>query len=209
MPRLQRVPEAHVEYAYGIYLLSKKHRLIKMLRKRYQPSIHGHKAWGSSFLVMDYLAHHGIRKGANVMEVGCGWGGISVYCARTFKSKVTAVDLDPEVFPYVDVLADLNDVKVKTKKRDFAKLSAKDLGDQNYIFGSDICFWDSLVKPLDKMVERALDQGVSRIVIADPGRPTFYEFCDKVAQKYKVRLSEWYAIEPERFEGEVVEIKAK
>ena len=69
MPRLERVPEAHIEYAYGIYLLEPKHRLIKALKKRYKPSIHGHKTWGSSFLLMDYLQHHGMRRGAAGMEV--------------------------------------------------------------------------------------------------------------------------------------------
>ena len=29
MPRLQRVPEPHVQYAYGVYLLGHKHQLIR------------------------------------------------------------------------------------------------------------------------------------------------------------------------------------
>ena len=209
MPRLQRVPEANVEYAYGIYLLSTKHRLIKTLRKRYQPSIHGHRTWGSSFLLMDYLTHNGIRRGAKAMEVGCGWGPASVFCAREFKAKMTAVDLDSAVFPFVDVLAELNAVNVKTRKADFTKLKKADLADQQYLIGSDICFWDSLVKPLARLVNRALAAGVKRVIITDPGRPTFYEFCDMMAQKHDARLQEWYAIEPERFEGEVIDIRAK
>ena len=209
MPRIQRVPEAHVQYAYGIYLLEPKHRLMKALRKRYQPSIHGHKAWGSSFLLMDYLTHNGIRKGSKAVEIGCGWGGISVFAGRKFNSKMTAVDLDGAVFPYLDVLADLNGVKVSYKERDFAKLSGQDFKDQRYVFGSDICFWDSLVDPLCKMVNRAIKAGVKRVVITDPGRPTFYEFCDRMAAKHRTELQEWYAIEPDRFEGEVIDIRPK
>ena len=209
MPRLQRVPEANVEYAYGIYLLTTKHRLIKTLRKRYQPSIHGHRTWGSSFILMDYLNHNGIRRGAKALEVGCGWGPVSVFCARQFKAKMTAVDLDNEVFPFVDVLADLNAVQVKTRRADFTKLKKADLASQQYVFGSDICFWDSLVKPLARLVNRAMDAGVKRVVITDPGRPTFYEFCDLMAKKHNTTLQEWYAIEPERFEGEVIDIRPK
>ncbi|MEM7001295.1 MAG: SAM-dependent methyltransferase [Pseudomonadota bacterium] len=209
MPKLQRVPEAHVEYAYGIYLLGTKHRLIKALRRRYQPSIHGHKSWGSSFLLMDYLQHHGIRRGARGMEIGCGWGGISTFCAKTFNAKMTAVDLDKEVFPYVDVLADLNSVQVEHLQRDFGKLKTRDLDGQRYLFGSDICFWDSLVDPLSKLVNRAIKSGVERVIITDPGRPTFYEFCDRMAAKHKTKLQEWYAIEPDRFVGEVLEVKPK
>ena len=209
MPRLQRVPEAHVQYAYGVYLLEPKHRLMKALKKRYQPSIHGHKAWGSSYLLMDYLSHNGIRRGSKAMEIGCGWGGLSIFCAHRFKCKMTAVDLDAAVFPYLDVLADLNGVGVKTKASDYGKLKGADFKEQRYLFGSDICFWDSLVDPLCKMVNRALKAGVKRVVIADPGRPTFYEFCDRMADKHNAVLHEWYAIEPERFEGEIVEISHK
>jgi predicted nicotinamide N-methyase len=209
MPRLERVPEAHIEYAYGIYLLDNKHRLIKALRKLYQPSIHGHKSWGSSFLMMDYLTHHGIRRGAKAMEVGCGWGGISVFCAHHFKAKMTAVDLDPTVFPYVDVLAELNAVEVQNHTADLTKIKAADIGDQRYLLGSDICFWDSLVKPLARLIDRSFKAGVERVVITDPGRPTFYELCDLMAHKHDAKLQEWYAIEPERFEGEVLDIRPK
>ena len=42
MPRLEPVPEAHIDFAYGIYFLDQRHRLIRALKKRYMPSIHGH-----------------------------------------------------------------------------------------------------------------------------------------------------------------------
>ncbi len=208
MPKLQRMPEPNVEYAYGIYLLTNKHRLIKTLRKRYQPSIHGHKAWGAGFLLMDYINHNGLVKGAQGMEIGCGWGGVSVYCALKYRAKMTAVDLDPAVFPYVDVLAELNGVKVKSRQADFSKLKGTDLGKYRYIMGSDICFWDSLVKPLARVVNRALDNGAKKIILSDPGRPTFYELCDLLAKRHKTRLQEWYAVEPDRFEGEILEVRS-
>ncbi len=209
MPKLERVPEAHVEYIYGIYMLTSKHRLIRALRKRYQPSIHGHKTWGAGYLLMDYLTHHPVKRGARIMEIGCGWGQVSVFCAHQFRAKVTGVDLDPVVFPYVDVLAELNEVKIAHKKADFTKMKGRVLGKQKVIVGSDVCFWDSLVKPLARMVNRAINNGTERIIITDPGRPTFYEFCDLVAKKNDTNLQEWYSIEPNRFEGEVVEIRPR
>jgi predicted nicotinamide N-methyase len=209
MPKLERVPEPDIDYAYGIFLLKRKHKLIRALRKRYQPMVHGHKTWGSSFLVMDYLAHTGVAKGTKAMEIGCGWGSLSVFCAHRFKAKVTAVDLDPAVFPYVDVFAEINGVKVATQQSDFTKLKAEELGRYGLIMGSDICFWDSLVEPLARLVNRAIKGGTRRIVIADPGRPTFYELCDRLAKRHDVKLQEWYSIEPERFEGEIVEVNPK
>lgn len=209
MPKLQRVPEANVEYAYGIYLLSNKHRLIKTMKKRYQPSIHGHRTWGAGYLLMDYLSHNGIRRGARAMEIGCGWGQVSVFCAREFKARMTAVDLDSAVFPFADVLAELNAVEIKTLQADFNKLKGAQLAQQRYLVGSDICFWDSMVDPLARLVSRAIKAGVERVVITDPGRPTFYEFCEKMAKKHDTKLQEWYAIEPERFEGEVIDIRPR
>ena len=55
MPRIERLPEPNVYPAYGIYLLQSQHRLIRRLKRLYEPSVHGHKTWGASFLLMDYL----------------------------------------------------------------------------------------------------------------------------------------------------------
>jgi predicted nicotinamide N-methyase len=209
MPKLERMPEDHIYQAYGIYLLRSQHRLIRRLKKRYQPSVHGHKTWNASFLLMDYLDHKPIAKGTKVLEIGCGWGPASVYCASRFKAKVTGLDIDREVFPFLDVLAELNGVKVKRLISKFENLKTKQLAGFHTIVGSDVCFWDSMVKPLYQLVNRAMKAGTQRFIITDPGRPTFYELADMCSKKFKVKLSEWYAVEPERFEGEIVEITPK
>ena len=157
MPKLQRLPESNVDYVYGIFLLTEKHKLIRALKKIHQPSVHGTRTWGSAFLTMDYLTHNPISKGCSVLDLGCGWGGASVFCAHKFKAQVTAVDLDPAVFPFLNVFAEINSVEVKTRKADFTKLKGPDLGQNQVILGSDICFWDSLVEPLVKMVNRAIN----------------------------------------------------
>ncbi len=209
MPKLQPLPEDHMYQAYGIYLLESKHRLIRRLKKAYQPSVHGHKTWNASFLLMDYLQHHPLKKKAKVLEVGCGWGPGSVFCAKQFKAKVTGLDIDKEVFPFLDVLAELNDVSVAPMTRRLESLKGQDLGKFDVIVGSDVCFWDSLVKSLNQMINRALKNGVERIIITDPGRPTFYELCDAARKKHDVELIEWYATEPRHFVGEVVEIRPR
>jgi len=209
MPRLQPLPEEHIYQAYGIYLLESKHRLIRRLKKAYQPSVHGHKTWNASFLLMDYLQHNPMKKKSKVLEVGCGWGPGSIYCAREFKAKVTGLDIDKEVFPFLDVLAELNDVKVAHMTRRIESLKGADLRAFDCIIGSDVCFWDSLVKTMAQLINRAIKNGVERIIITDPGRPTFYELCDIVRKKHRVELHEWYATEPRHFTGEVVEITPK
>ena len=208
MPELEQIPEQHIYRAYGIYLLSSQHRLIRRLRRVYEPSIHGNKAWRASFLLMDYLLHHPPRRGVRVLELGCGWGPGGVFCARRFKAKVAGVDLDSNVFPFLEVIAALNDVKVEPVEGNFNNLGSERLGEAQLIVGSDICFWDSMVKPLFGVVRRALEGGVKRIVITDPGRPTFYELADLCAkQSWRVTLKGWYAVEPSRSTGEVLEIR--
>ncbi len=209
MPKLEPMPDDNMYQAYGIYLLESKHRLIRRLKKAYQPSVHGHKTWNASFLLMDYLQYEPLAKKSRVLEVGCGWGPGSVYCAHQFKAKVTGLDIDDEVFPFLEVLAELNDVKVKPLVKRFESLKPKELSAFDVIVGSDVCFWDSMVKPLSQLINRALKNGVERVIITDPGRPTFYELCDIVRKKHKVELQEWYATEPSHTSGEVVEIRPR
>ncbi|MEZ5550123.1 MAG: methyltransferase domain-containing protein [Pseudomonadales bacterium] len=207
MPKLETMPEDHMYQAYGIYLLESKHRLIRRLKKAYQPSVHGHKTWNASFLLMDYLQHQPLPKKSRVLEVGCGWGPGAVFCASEFRAKVTGLDIDSAVFPFLEVLAELNDVKVTPMKRRFESLKADDLSQFDVIVGSDVCFWDSMVKPLSRLIDRAIKNGVERVVITDPGRPTFYELCDIVRKKHKVKLNEWYATEPNHATGEVLDVR--
>lgn len=207
MPKLERLPEPNVYQAYGIYLLESRHRLIRRLKKAYQPTVHGHKTWSASFLLMDYLQHEPLTKRARVLEVGCGWGPGAVFCASRFKARVTALDIDKDVFPFLQVLAALNDVDIEPLSQRFEKLDDEDLARFDVVVGSDICFWDKMIKPLHRLVNRAFAVGVKRVIITDPGRPPFYEFCDLARKHNRVELMEWYATEPEYFAGEVVELR--
>lgn len=209
MPRLERLPEPHIYPAYGIYLLQSQHRLIRRLKRVYEPTVHGHKTWGSSFLLMDFFEHEPIKRKTSVMEIGCGWGPAAIYCAKRFDSKVTGVDMDPDVFPFMEVLSALNDVEVKSLVSKYEDLSSAQLAPHKLLIGSDICFWDKLVKPLSKLITRSLRAGVERVLIADPGRPTFYELADLCAKKHETELHEWYAVQPNHYSGEILEIRPR
>jgi predicted nicotinamide N-methyase len=209
MPRVEQFPEPHVYQAYGIYLLQTQHRLVRSLKSAFEPSVHGHKTWQSSFILMDYLLAHPLRRGTRVMEIGCGWGPASVFCAKRFGARVTGVDIDRDVFPYLEVLAALNDVEVETLQSRFEDLGASRLSGQRVLIGSDICFWTKLVRPLFNLVQRAFRAGVKRVVITDPGRPTFYELADLCASRFDAELVEWYAVEPNRVSGEVLDVRSR
>jgi predicted nicotinamide N-methyase len=181
----------HIKQRAGVYVLQPKHPIIKKMRKILPfPSIHGHKIWPSSYLIMDYLRGENIARDTRIMEVGCGWGLLGIYCAKTFAAKVTGVDADANVLPYMEVLAELNDVKVRTRHGYFQNLPKKTLAKQHLIVGSDICFWDELTDALYTMIGNAREAGVKKIVIADPGREPFLKLAKKCKKNFGARLSE-------------------
>ena len=208
MPKLEQMPEEHVYQAYGIYLLGRRHRLIQRLKEHYEPSSHGDRTWQSSFVLMDYLQQRPPPKRSRIMEIGCGWGSAAVYCAKTFRARVTGVDFDGDVFPFLELLAELNNVKVRALHARIERLTTRRLGEEDLLIGSDVCFWDRMVKPMTNLVARAMRGGVSRVVIADPGRTTFYELAERCSRRWHVELTEWYASDPRRVCGEILEVRS-
>ena len=209
MPRLEALDDSHMFEAYGLYLLTSSHRFVRRLRAYYSPSVHGHKTWRSSYLLMDYFRNHPLPKGARVTEVGCGWGPAAIFCAREFNARVTGVDMDEDVFPFLDVLAALNEVEVAPVQKSFEQIKEGDLRGQHTLIGSDICFWDSMTKGLFNLTRRALRAGVKQVVIADPGRSPFLALADRCEKHFDARVEPWYALEPNRTEGFVLRVKRK
>ena len=194
---------------FNIQRMTASHPEMRKLRRDgHIASIHGNKHWPSADLLMDFLEQHPLPKRKRVLFVGCGWGLGVIYCARKFKSKVTGVDADDAVFPFLHAHAQLNDVKVDTHHGDFKSVKGKVLNDVHTIIGSDICFWDEMVKPLYKLIDRALDAGAKRIAIADPGRSPFYALAEKCAKKLDADLIDWTSEEYPQIDGAVLYIKS-
>ena len=194
---------------FNIQRMTASHPEMRKLRRDgHIASIHGNKHWPSADLLMDFLEQHPLPKRKRVLDVGCGWGVGGFFCARTLKSNVTGVDADDAVFPFLHAHAQLNDVKVDTHHGDFKSVKGKVLNDVHTIIGSDICFWDEMVKPLYKLIDRALDAGAKRIAIADPGRSPFYALAEKCAKKLDADLIDWTSEEYPQIDGAVLYIKS-
>lgn len=192
----------YIKETNGVFILKKKHPIMRRLRKGIPgPEIHGTKVWPSSYFIMNYLKENPPEKGSRVMEVGCGWGLLSIFCASRFKAKVTAVDADKNVFPYLKVHAALNDVSIKTREMRFEEIKRKMLAKQDLLLGGDICFWDELVDPLYKLIKKACGENVGRIVIADPGRPPFLKLAKRCKKKFGGKLVESSIETPSVHEG--------
>jgi len=183
----------------SLLILKPGHKAIRKLKEAaHFPSIHGHKVWNSSFLVMDYLSRNKPPKRSTLMDLGCGWGLLGIYAAKKLGVKVIGIDADDDVFPYLDLHAQINGVDVPRKKRRFENLKKKDFEGVHTITGADICFWDQLAPVLFKMIKRALKAGVKRVIIADPGRDPFYQLvalCEE-HKGFKVKVVEKTTLKP-------------
>ena len=155
---------------YGIRALKSRHADIRRLKREHAPHLFGFRVWTSSWLLMDYFQQLGLRRGIRVMDIGCGWGLAGIYCAKEHAAVVTGVDEDSEVFPYLQVHARLNKVTITTMIKEFTGLTGCDMERTDMIIGADICFWDTMVATLTRLILTALGSGVQAVIIADPGR---------------------------------------
>jgi len=192
--------------AYGVRFLLSQHPEIRKLKRFNAPSVHGNRLWKSTWLLMDYLHRRGLSEGVRVMEIGCGYGLLGIYCAKKYGAKVISVDLDTEVFPYLELHAKVNEVEISTLKKDFDGLRIKHLKEVDLLIGADVCFWDTLAKPLKNLVLRALRAGVQQVLISDPGRPPFEEIVEYFASKKGGEILDWTAQRPRRSEGRILKI---
>ena len=77
--------------AFGLKILNSNHKDIRRLKREgHIATIHGNKFWNSSFLIMDYLKKNPLERKVRVLEIGCGWGLLGIYCATNFDATVHA-----------------------------------------------------------------------------------------------------------------------
>jgi len=192
--------------AHGIRLLLSRHPKVRRLKHLHFPSVHGNKLWASSWLLVDFFRRRGLLEGSRVMEVGCGWGLVGIYCAKRYGALVTAVDIDPEVFPFLRLHADINGVKIATMRKGFGGLTVEDLTNIDVLMGADVCFWDSIVYSLKRLVNRALRAGVKMVLIADPGRSPFDELGNYFVSRQLGETLDWTVQRPRRIQGRILKI---
>lgn len=194
-------------HAFGLTVLDSSHPEIRRLqRETVQPSLHGEKVWRSSFLLMDYLEQHGIDRQAQVLELGCGWGLLGIYCAKAFNACVTGLDADAAVFPYLQLHAQLNGVKLQTRQLSFEHIQPRDLATVDLIVGADICFWDELVDPLYQVIRQGIQAGVSEIFVADPDRPPFDDLCARFETACNADVLYWETNTPYSTSGRILRV---
>lgn len=203
MPEYAESPAKGTYTSYGIWLYKEKSASIKVLKEAVNPNMHGDKQWDSAYLLMDYFTFHPLKNKSHVLDIGCGWGPVSIYLASR-GHKVTGVDIDEQVFEFLQLQAELNQVKVNTLKASMDDLSKKDLANYKIITGADICFWPELKDSWFALLKRAADAGVKKAIIADPGRQPFLDLAEKCEKKWKCAIEPWYCLEPKKFIGHLL-----
>lgn len=183
-------PIAH-DFA-GVTMPTSSHPAIRRVKRRdLQPSIHGNKLWKSSCLLIDYLQQHPPEHCNRIIDVGCGWGISGIWCAQNLQADVTSVDADPNVYPYLDAVAQLNGVTTTPLVSKFEHLSVSQLSKFDMLIAADICFWDELAHRVNTLVDRAVEAGVKRILIADPERAPFLVVAAHCIETHFAELFNW------------------
>jgi predicted nicotinamide N-methyase len=143
------------------------------------------------------------------MEIGCGWGIAGIYCAKRWGTRVTAVDMDAEVFPYLRLHSEINRVRVETLRTTFGGIRLEHLEGTALVIGADICFWDKMILSLKRLIGRAVRAGVRRILISDPGRPPFEELCSYYVKRGMAEVLDWTSRQPKRSQGRIMKIEIR
>jgi predicted nicotinamide N-methyase len=191
----------------GLTILSPSHPDVQRLqRDTAPPSLHGHKVWPTSFVLLDYLHQRGVAPQTRVLELGCGWGLVGIACAKTFQAQVTGLDADAAVFPYLQLHAQRNGVHLATRHGTFADFTPHELAAFELIVGADICFWEELVDPLYQLVRQGVAAGVADILLADPGRSPFDVLCARCLQHGDAEVVAWATTTPVKESGHILRV---
>ncbi len=191
---------------HGVRLLLPNHKNIRKLRAEPAPTDHGHKVWPTTWMLIDYLKRNRVVEGKRVLDMACGWGLPGIFCAKVCDSKVTWIDGDERVYPFLKALAHRNRVEPNFISMDFNRVGHNILKNIDIIIASDICFCDTLIDPIRRLINRAKKAEVKEIYISDPGRWPFEDLAELFARKRCAELLEWEIIKPVKSQGRILKL---
>jgi len=142
------------------------------------------------------------------MEVGSGWGRVSIYCAKTYQASISCVDIDSEVFLYLQFHVRMNSARVTTMTKGFDDVTDRELQAFDMLIGSDICFWNTMVHSLKGLILRALRADVHLVLIADPGRIPFEQLGEHFVKNLNGKMLRWAVRQPYPIEGEILKVSS-
>ena len=187
---------SHQRQVRGLVLPSPSAPDLRRLKRDHRPAAQGFKVWNATWVLLDYLERHPLPTAPAVIDAGCGWGLLGIWLARHRQASVLSADIDPAVFPFVDLHARLNKVALTQAQAGFDELPATLLKDFDVLLVADACFRDDLVRPLFGLLQRARTCGVPRIAVADPGRAPFGQLSHLARTHLEAQQITWATAEP-------------
>jgi predicted nicotinamide N-methyase len=174
----------HTQHYFGLSIPTSQHPAIRRLKKQFTTQLHGNKPWTASYLLMDFLSQEPLEPNSKVLDIGCGWGLLSIYLTK-LNHQVTAMDADPQVFPYLELLQTLNETSdIETLCKRFEQLTVEELSEFDVLLATDVCFWDEMADVHIALIEKALEAGVKKIIYGDPMRPPFLALTNHCVEQY-------------------------
>ena len=201
--------ERNYRQAFGLKILNANHTSVRQLKREgYVAAIHGNKFWNSSYLIMNHLKKNPLPKKSRVLEIGCGWGLLGLYCNKEFGNKAHGIDADENVLPYLELHAKINGLKMTGEKKTFNQLTVDYLKQFDVIMGADICFWDEMSGQLFNLIRRAKKAGISQVLISDPCRSPFNDLAEKCQAKLpETERMEKFLKRPVNASGEILIVR--
>lgn len=181
--------------------------ILKITAQQEEPSIHGDTVWEASFVLMDFIDKFPLNPNSRVLEIGCGWGGLTAFLATRVIGDVSGLDADAAVQAYFDYHAQANGVSMDFIHGTMKSMTKQKLQAYDVIIGGDICFWDSLKNDWQNLIRRALQSQVNEIYITDPGRPPFWDLVEYAEKHFAAELWSHDVKQPYDIEQYVLEIK--
>ncbi len=158
---------------------------------------------------MDYLDRNGTFDHGVALDIGCGWGLSGIFLNKRFNTKVIGVDIDPQIQPYLQLHARINQAPIQFVNKSYDQIRAPMLQGVDIMVGSDICFWEELIEPLQRLLHRARRAKVKQIYLADPGRPTFEDLAELFLDRRYCELHDWEIENPVYAAGKILKLEFK
>ncbi|MCU4674403.1 class I SAM-dependent methyltransferase [Catenovulum sp. 2E275] len=163
-------------WAYGVNIVKPNHEAVDDIKSAgFEPECFGSKVWQSNFLLMDLLSKLSLKRSLNVLEIGAGWGALSVFLSKHFNAQVIASDLDKNVKPFQQMLAKRNQASVGSQTIRINQITEQKLDHIDLIVASDICYDQQTKNELQILVEQVACRSDTVMLLADIGRKAFFK----------------------------------